>query len=457
MLLLSESALVGQWIQSGSSLEFRFEWLVLGGLSSALGLCIVGILVAGLCLLLLWRLKDRPVMRALSVGAVLLASIGAAVGIWAIDLDRAEGGPMRRLLASVPLPATDSSAGSAPRAALDPTSLSPLTPDSIFALRGLLFRSQFDSLEAALRAIEQGSRDALSGEERWDETVGYLSKSSVSVDAQLTAWVVARPTSAIAHLVRAVALVNEGWDRRGGAFASQTSPAQFYGMYSAFSRARGEIVATLRADPRARVGYFLLLQIASAEGDSAGEQLVLRQALRVAPNSVETPLQVLVGQRPQWGGSLARMAAFADSVVREHPDAPDFAVLRGFAPWAEAEQARLAGDYAAAVAAAQRALTVRDHWRFFQELGVDEERLGHFEAARAAYAAAQTEHPLYAKLHEWESQMLYNLATQAPSRDSSIVLLNASMRKAQLALKLNGADSSVRWWFDTLARMRRGR
>jgi tetratricopeptide (TPR) repeat protein len=155
--------------------------------------------------------------------------------------------------------------------------------------------------------------------------------SSKWADDTTNHWVRADPQSAYALAARGIHYSEAAYDARGGKFAGDTPEENFARMHELVDKARADLQASLKLNPRLIAAYHGLLRTTRL-GDSADEDeqrdAWVEQALAIDPADQWIYHDWIDAVEPQWGGSLREMEQVAER-AGEHTDAnPTLALLK---------------------------------------------------------------------------------------------------------------------------------
>ena len=163
-------------------------------------------------------------------------------------------------------------------------------------------------------------------------------------EAHLSAWIDARPGSAIPLIARGSYYSHLGWLSRGGASRRDTHPAQFAAMHAYFAQAKTDFRAAIALSPEIDVTYGALMRLAMAQSDDTAFAELMRRGLEAAPLSPAIHGAVINNLLPQWGGSLEMLGLYVEQLKKRVGGNSDFAYLYGYLEEILAVQAYSAGD-----------------------------------------------------------------------------------------------------------------
>jgi tetratricopeptide (TPR) repeat protein len=237
-----------------------------------------------------------------------------------------------------------------------------------FAIRRLVRRGDFSRLDSLLSAAADSAHRDVRNESYLISAYDAMA-GDTSLAAPLERWSREQPTSAPAHLARAVYLGGQAWVARGTAYAPKTSQQSMQRMNDLFKEATSSIDSALAITPQSAVAYLLLLSMAKAAGDSGQSHRYLTKGLEDIPASFVLRRQYLRNLVPRWGGSYDAMRAYADESQAMAETNPRLRALSGFISLDSAEVLELQQEEGKALAAYTRALGYGDELQFHLERG----------------------------------------------------------------------------------------
>lgn len=241
-----------------------------------------------------------------------------------------------------------------------------------------------------------------------------------ALEPYLNAWVEAAPDSAVAHASRAEFYRGMGFAARGGAWAKDTSEAQFRGMRDAFRKSYADALAALNLNPRITVIYSNLIHLANAGGAEFGnERDHFEAGLKVCPNSAWLRNAYISSLRPRWGGSYQAMRTFA---AEQQPLAEIDPRVRDMYGWVEWDLATLTSDQEERIELCTKALGYGERSMYYQTRGAAFEALGRYDEALADFSRAVEIWPLDDESWEWKIKVL---ATMGRPEDAGRELARA--------------------------------
>lgn len=134
-------------------------------------------------------------------------------------------------------------------------------------------------------------------------------------------WLRAAPESAFAMTAMGSHRSNLGWQARGGAYVSETSPQQLLRMGQHFSAAVPLLIQALELEPSLGPACLELAQIGRQSSDAL-QQAALAQCLERDPLSFYVVRELAKAAEPKWGGSMAALEAAAEYARRHGPQNP---------------------------------------------------------------------------------------------------------------------------------------
>jgi len=179
------------------------------------------------------------------------------------------------------------------------------------ALRARLVERRFEALDEAVRDLHA----ALEREPACEVLLFDVYELLVQ-PANLPpfdAFVAALPESWVARALRGAAYVSLGLARRGTAFASQVSDAQWEGMREAFASAGPDLEASLSREPANLIASLAALEMARQFGDRESVLAILQETLEHHPLTYNIRVNAMRAISPYYGGSLDAMAELAQA------------------------------------------------------------------------------------------------------------------------------------------------
>lgn len=136
-----------------------------------------------------------------------------------------------------------------------------------------------------------------------------------------TQWLRQMPQSPFALTAMGKHRAAQGWDARGGAYVSKTSPAQLKRMNQLFASAAPLLTDALKHEPRLTPACEALAEIGRQSSDALQQQ-ALAQCLRADPLSYNVVWEWMTAAMPKWGGSLQEMNKVGAYVMQHGPENP---------------------------------------------------------------------------------------------------------------------------------------
>lgn len=182
------------------------------------------------------------------------------------------------------------------------------------------------AFESYLARNEAGEHGYLTWTFSW-----MFESSSKWADDTTNKWVKIDPQSAYALAARGIHYAQAAWDARGGHFASETPDENFTRMHELVGKARADLQASLKLNPRLIAAYHGLLRT-SRLGDSGKEHALrdawIEQALALDPADQWIYHDWMDAVQPQWGGSLREMELVAERAKAHADTNPSLALLK---------------------------------------------------------------------------------------------------------------------------------
>ena len=165
-------------------------------------------------------------------------------------------------------------------------------------------------------------------------------------------WVDEDPGSAYALAARGIHYSQAAYDARGANSARTTSDAQFAHMRELVDKARADLEASLKINPRLIAAYHGLLRISRLGGSDAPTFQWVQSALALDAADPWIYSDWSDDSQPQWGGSAIKMAKVAELAATHAKENPLLATLKAEPLCNEGDQLRCTQcgkDYAKAL------------------------------------------------------------------------------------------------------------
>jgi predicted Zn-dependent protease len=143
-----------------------------------------------------------------------------------------------------------------------------------------------------------------------DNAFRAFAKVPRSAEPALNDWAARKPGSYVARAGRASFFVFQALEARGTAFIRDTPEENVRAMRAWLDKARADAEASLAMTSKPYISRRTLMTVARVGGSRAGAIAHYREAIRMAPESVDTRLDHLALLEPRWGGSYAEMEKF---------------------------------------------------------------------------------------------------------------------------------------------------
>jgi Domain of unknown function (DUF4034) len=123
-------------------------------------------------------------------------------------------------------------------------------------------------------------------------------------------WVQAYPNSYAALLARGAYLYRMAWAVRGEKYLTQTSAEQIAAMRNWLSRARPDLLASLKLANKPYLSTLYLLNVAMLQGSADERRRWYEQGMAIDPANALIRYRYMFSLRPRWGGSYRQMEDF---------------------------------------------------------------------------------------------------------------------------------------------------
>jgi tetratricopeptide (TPR) repeat protein len=232
----------------------------------------------------------------------------------------------------------------------------------------LITSQQFAEFEKRSRRYESGFTTDPAYESPLQKLYAAICASNPEVAAALDEWVHERP-SYMSYAARGIYETNLGYRQRGEKFLKDTPPENLRRMEESFQRARGDLAAALKLNPKFIPAYTALILIAQADGERAEAQRIESEATREVPSTYYVRYSYIMTLRPEWGGSYAAMRAYAASLTGAAMLNPRIWSLQGDEWSQRGRQAWVQGDERRALEYYSNALRYGDRLEFLENRG----------------------------------------------------------------------------------------
>ncbi|MGP1667043.1 MAG: hypothetical protein ACTS5I_14285, partial [Rhodanobacter sp.] len=151
--------------------------------------------------------------------------------------------------------------------------------------------------------------------------VGYVSAPSDQKFAeQLDAWVRQKPTSPLAHLVRANYHYNKGWWFRGNGFSYEVEPSHFDRFQHELALASKDVEVAIQWAPGNPYAWGLQQLLARDTQSQEVRDATFKKAIARFPGYYPLYSLRLGSLQPKWGGTPDAMKAFVKRYAGAAPD-----------------------------------------------------------------------------------------------------------------------------------------
>jgi tetratricopeptide (TPR) repeat protein len=214
--------------------------------------------------------------------------------------------------------------------------------------RALLDSNQFAELDRRFSAMQRGYRAGSITDEDLRAAFRAFYPTDAALEQKYTAWIAQSPKSYVARLARGIYYKKVGMGKRGSDSISNTTEEQLRDMEAAFSRASGDLRASLSLDDKPLLTYAQEMDIASYLGQNERIREILEAAIKVDPANIIVREKYMGTLEPRWGGSVEAMHAFLEESKQGGLSAAHLHSLEGIIFEDQAHTEKEAGDYAAA-------------------------------------------------------------------------------------------------------------
>jgi hypothetical protein len=158
----------------------------------------------------------------------------------------------------------------------------------------------------------------------FNDFIGHLSQGQDPPYLEgLNAWVANKPSSALAHLIRAKYFYDTAWAIRGPDFSGKVTQAHKQGFQELLAKAADDTRRAIELDPHIPWSYYLQLETAHGRGDPDQVEQVFQAGIKRFPNYYALYQDRLHYLQPKWSGSTTAMFRFVDQYAGKAPaDSP---------------------------------------------------------------------------------------------------------------------------------------
>ena len=174
----------------------------------------------------------------------------------------------------------------------------------------LIEHRNFEALERLLGGYQKAFEEDASNSVQLLAAFRTFQSVPRSADSTLNEWTRNAPSSYVALLARARFNYYQGLAARGIAYAPETPERNFQTMRIFLDRSRIDLERSLSLTPKPFLSRMTLMSIARTSGSHDEERTHYREAVKLAPQSVELRLAHMDNLEPRWGGSYREMEAF---------------------------------------------------------------------------------------------------------------------------------------------------
>lgn len=131
-------------------------------------------------------------------------------------------------------------------------------------------------------------------------------------------WVAEYPNSYSAALARGIYLYRMAWAVRGDRYLSDTASHQIEGMKDYLTRARPDLLASLKLTDKPYLSTLYLLNVAMLNGTAPERRQWYERGTTIDPDNTLLRYRYMFSLRPRWGGSYQRMQEFLAQCEKEN-------------------------------------------------------------------------------------------------------------------------------------------
>jgi tetratricopeptide (TPR) repeat protein len=292
------------------------------------------------------------------------------------------------------------------------------------ALLGMLHQGDFARLEAHFSELRQAEEGGEITDAATLRALAAFESADPALEARLDAWVSDDPKSLAAHLARAV-----HYRHLGRMTAPGPGDGQDEGRSGHFKQARADLVIALGLASTPGVPYALLVDLATADRDTANADRLARAGLAAAPKSYAVRRAYLRALKP-WRRTemeparvLADLEAFTAEVAAAAQETPVLEPLRGFRAFVMAESLRQQRRHAQAEHYYEAALGFGADWEYLRQRGANAFAAQRYADALTHLDAALALRPESPSLLDWRARTQHALGNNGAAIADWVVAL----------------------------------
>ena len=137
-----------------------------------------------------------------------------------------------------------------------------------------------------------------------------LYENNLDNEGNFDRWMQAYPASYAATLARGAYLYRMAWSVRGDNYIPETSNEQIAAMRNFLTRARADLLASLKMTRKPYLSTLYLLNAALLDSRKAERRHWFELGIAMDPQNTLLRIRYMFGLRPRWGGSYAEMQSF---------------------------------------------------------------------------------------------------------------------------------------------------
>ncbi|WDP92449.1 MAG: tetratricopeptide repeat protein [Desulfobacter sp.] len=240
--------------------------------------------------------------------------------------------------------------------------------DGICTIRALLESRQFEALNRILDGYQKDFEADRSNEYLLFDAYRAFDLTLPSYAPLLKAWRTASPSAYYPFMASARYTHALAWEKRGNKYISATPKENIEGMRIYFAKALGHLNSVLNLKTDLLPAHELLVGIYDAGGNSDEEELAVKTALSLFPDSFLINTRACLSKLPRWGGSYKQMESMAKNAEAYWDMTPELCLLYGFIYYDQGRYATAKDKPEKAVRLFNKALAYGEHWVFYYEL-----------------------------------------------------------------------------------------
>jgi len=274
-------------------------------------ICLAPLTPKGNCTFCRYQVNPPGFVRTWVVPVLGLVIFSVALGYYAIEVFKPL---MTDMVSSFSSNSTEYSASvPPPETTYNPDNYPQLSATEIRELRSLFDNQLFEQLNERFDAFQAAAEEDPRNEKLLLRACDTFALADNELRPNFDLWITLFPEHYAPYLARAEHTLALALERRGTAYASETSEEQFAQMHDYLRETEADLDAARQINPRLVPAYVNAITIHNLEGNESLEQEVFDTGRVYAPASFALYDSMLWAHKPRWGGSYCEM----DTLIRQ--------------------------------------------------------------------------------------------------------------------------------------------